>query len=180
MEQRTNQLMKLESENKLLKIDITKLNKESNVLKSKNDELFNKYEELKIKYKNNESRIRNLEESKNEEIRILETKLKEFEDNYINNVNSNMNNSVLSNQSKISQLTKDKIEELFNIIQSKFPMIQSRIMEKEKKEIEERKQINSIVDMKINKIVNDFSSLKDQFKSKENILLRKQIEELKD
>ena len=63
------------------------------------------YEELKIKYKNNESRIRNLEESKNEEIRILETKLKEFEDNYINNVNSNMNNSVLSNQSKISQLT---------------------------------------------------------------------------
>ena len=180
MEQRTNQLMKLESENKLLKIDITKLNKESNVLKSKNDELFNKYEELKIKYKNNESRTRNLEESKNEEIRILETKLKEFEDNYINNVNSNMNNSVLSNQSKISQLTKDKIEELFNIIQSKFPMIQSRIMEKEKKEIEERKQINSSVDMKINKIVNDFSSLKDQFKSKENILLRKQIEELKD
>ena len=180
MEQRTNQLMKLESENKLLKIDITKLNKESNVLKSKNDELFNKYEELKIKYKNNESRTRNLEESKNEEIRILETKLKEFEDNYINNVNSNMNNSVLSNQSKISQLTRDKIEELFNIIQSKFPMIQSRIMEKEKKEIEERKQINSIVDMKINKIVNDFSSLKDQFKSKENILLRKQIEELKD
>ena len=52
------------------------------------------------------------------------------------------------------------------------------MMEREQKEIEERKQINSNIDAKINKIVKDFSTLKEQFKSKENALLRKQIDEL--
>ena len=180
MEIKSNRLMKLESENKLLQIDYTKINKDCQTIKSKYDELFNKYEELKIKYKNSESRLRNIEENKNEEIQNLEQKLKEFEDNYINNENMSVNsvNSILSNQSKISQLTKSKIEELFNLINNKLPQIQNKMMEREQKEIEERKQINLNIDTKINKIVKDFSLLKEQFKSKENTLLKKQIEDL--
>ena len=180
MEIKSNRLMKLESENKLLQIDYTKVNKDCQTIKSKYDELFNKYEELKIKYKNTESRLRNIEENKNEEIQNLEQKLKEFEDNYINNENMSVNsaNSILSNQSKISQLTKSKIEELFNLINNKLPQIQNKMMEREQKEIEERKQINLNIDTKINKIVKDFSLLKEQFKSKENTLLKKQIEDL--
>jgi len=180
MEIKTNRLMKLESDNKLLKIDYTKVNKDCQTIKSKYDELFNKYEELKQKYKASETRLRNIEENKNEEIKNLEQKLKEFEDNYINNENMNINNtnSILSNQSKISQLTKNKIEELFNIINNKLPQIQNKMMEREQKEIEERKQINLNIDTKINKIVKDFSLLKEQFKSKENALLKKQIEDL--
>jgi hypothetical protein len=180
MEVKSNRLMKLESENKLLQIDYTKVNKDCQTIKSKYDELFNKYEELKIKYKNSESRLRNLEENKNEEIQNLEQKLKEFEDNYINNENMSVKstNSIISNQAKISQLTKNKIEELFNVINNKLPQIQNKMMEREQKEIEERKQINLNIDTKINKIVKDFSLLKEQFKSKENALLKKQIEDL--
>ena len=180
METKSNRLMKLESENKLLKIDLTKMTKDNQTLKSKFEELNNKYEELKVKYKNNEARLKSIEENKNEEIQNLEQKLKEFEDNYINNENSNINNTnnILSNQTKISQLTKNKIEELFTVINNKFPIIQNKMMEREQKEIEERKQINLNIDTKINKIVKDFSLLKEQFKSKENALLRKQIDEL--
>ena len=181
MESKSNRLMKLESENKLLKIDFTKITKDSQQLKSKFDELFNKYEELKIKYKNSETRLKNMEENKNEEIQNLESKLKEFEDNYINNENMSVNtnaNNILSNQAKISQLTKNKIEELFSIINNKLPALENKMMEREQKEIEDRKQINLNIDTKINKIVKDFSLLKEQFKSKENILLKKQIEDL--
>ena len=46
------------------------------------------------------------------------------------------------------------------------------------REQEDRKQINLNIDTKINKIVKDFSLLKEQFKSKENTLLKKQIEDL--
>ena len=181
MESKSNRLMKLESENKLLKIDFTKITKDSQQLKSKFDELFNKYEELKIKHKNSETRLKNIEENKNEEIQNLESKLKEFEDNYINNENMSVNtnaNSILSNQAKISQLTKNKIEELFSIINNKLPALENKMMEREQKEIEDRKQINLNIDTKINKIVKDFSLLKEQFKSKENTLLKKQIEDL--
>ena len=181
MEAKSNRLMKLESENKLLKIDFTKITKDSQALKSKFDELYNKYEELKIKYKNSETRLKNIEENKNEEIQNLESKLKEFEDNYINNENMNINsnaNSILSNQAKISQLTKNKIEELFSIINNKLPALENKMMEREQKEIEDRKQINLNIDTKINKIVKDFSLLKEQFKSKENALLKKKIEDL--
>ena len=122
-----------------------------------------------------------MEENKNEEIQNLESKLKEFEDNYINNENMSVNtnaNNILSNQAKISQLTKNKIEELFSIINNKLPALENKMMEREQKEIEDRKQINLNIDTKINKIVKDFSLLKEQFKSKENILLKKQIEDL--
>ena len=183
LEIKNNKIIKLESENKLLKIDNNKLIKENNIIKNKYEEIFNEKKELESKLKNNEIKIRNLEENKNEEIQNLEIKLKEFEDNYINNENnannSNVsNNFVLSNQQKILQLSKNKIEELFNMVNTKIPVLENKIVEREKKEIEERKQINQNIDIKINKIVNDFSSLKDLFKSKENILLRKQIEEL--
>ena len=180
METKSNRLMKLESENKLLKIDLTKMTKDNQTLKSKFDDLNNKYEELKVKYKNSEAKLKSIEESKNEEIQNLEEKLKEFEDNYINNENNNINNTnnILSNQTKISQLTKNKIEELFSVINNKFPSIQNKMMEREQKEIEERKQINLNIDTKINKIVRDFSLLKEQFKSKENALLKKQMDDL--
>ena len=52
------------------------------------------------------------------------------------------------------------------------------MIEKEQKEIEERKQINLNIDTKLNKIIKDFSLLKEQFKSKENALLKKQLEDL--
>ena len=180
MEVKNNRLMKLESDNKLLKIDFTKVSKDCQTIKTKYDELYNKYEEMKVKYKNSESKLKNLEENKNEEIKNLEEKLKEFEDNYINNENNNINNTnnILSNQSKISQLTKNKIEELFNVVNSKFPILQNKMLEREQKEIEERKQINLNIDTKLNKIMKDFSLLKEQFKSKENALLQKQIEDL--
>jgi chromosome segregation ATPase len=125
--------------------------------------------------------MKNLEETKNEEIQNLENKLKETEDNYINNENININlnnNTIITQQQKISQLTKNKIEELFSIIKSKIPALENKLLENEQKEIEERKQINNNIDLRINKIVKDFSLLKEQFKSKENSLLKKQIEEL--
>ena len=181
LEQKNNKLMKLESENKLLKIDNMKLNKENNILKTKYEELINEKKEYNIKIKNAEIKIRNLEETKDEEIQNLENKLKEFEDNYINNANTNINlnnNTLITNQQKISQLTKNKIEELFSLINSKIPALENKLLEKEQKEIEERKQTNINLDNRINKIVKDFSSLKEQFKSKENALLKKQIEDL--
>ena len=181
LEQKNNKLMKLESENKLLKIDNLKLNKENNILKSKYEEMANEKKEYEIKIRNAENKIRDLGLSKNEEIQNLENKLKEFEDNYINNstpdININ-NNTIITNQQKISQLTKNKIEELFSLINNKIPAIENKMMEREQKEIEERKQINYNIDKKINKIVKDFSSLREQFQSKENALLKKQIEEL--
>ena len=179
MEIKSNRLMKLESDNKLLKIDFAKINKDFQTMKTKYDDLFNKYEEIKTKYKNSELRLKNVEENKNEEIKNLEEKLKDLEDNYINNENNNINNTnnILSNQSKISQLTKNKIEELFNVVNNKFPLLQSKMMEREQKEIEERKLINLNIDTKINKIIKDFSLLKEQFKSKENALLKKQIDD---
>ena len=181
LEQKNNKLLKLESENKLLKIDNMKLNKENNILKTKYEELINEKKEYNIKIKNAEIKIRNLEETKDEEIQNLENKLKEFEDNYINNANTNINlnnNTLITNQQKISQLTKNKIEELFALINSKIPALENKLLEKEQKEIEERKQTNINLDNRINKIVKDFSSLKEQFKSKENALLKKQIEDL--
>ena len=181
LEQKNNKLIKLESENKLLKIDNMKLNKENNILKTKYEELINEKKEYNIKIKNAEIKIRNLEDTKNEEIQNLENKLKEFEDNYINNANTNINlnnNVLITNQQKISQLTKNKIEELFSLINSKIPALENKLLEKEQKEIEERKQENKNLDNRINKIVQEFSSLKGQFQNKENALLKKQIEEL--
>jgi hypothetical protein len=58
------------------------------------------------------------------------------------------------------------------------PALESQMMEREQKEIEERKLINLNMDTKINKIIKDFSLIKDQFKAKENALLKKQIDEL--
>ena len=51
-------------------------------------------------------------------------------------------------------------------------------MENEKKEIEDRKKINANLDYKINSIFKDFNMVKEQFRSKENILLQKQIADL--
>ena len=94
-------------------------------------------------------------------------------------MNLNINkNSIISNQQKISQLTKDKIEELFSVIKNKIPALENKLLEREQKEIEERKQINLNIDKRINKIVKDFGALKEQFQNKENLLLKKQIEEL--
>ena len=181
LEQKNNKLLKLESDNKLLKIDNIKLTKENNILKAKYEELINEKREYETKIKNFEIKIKNIEETKNEEIQNLENKLKEFEDNYINNESTNINinnNSIITNQQKISQLTKDKIEELFSVIKSKIPALENKLLEREQKEIEERKQINLNIDKRINKIVKDFGALKEQFQSKENLLLKKQIEEL--
>ena len=181
LEQKNNKLLKLESDNKLLKIDNIKLTKENNILKAKYEELINEKREYETKIKNSEIKIKNIEETKNEEIQNLENKLKEFEDNYINNESTNINinnNSIITNQQKISQLTKDKIEELFSVIKSKIPALENKLLEREQKEIEERKQINLNIDKRINKIVKDFGALKEQFQSKENLLLKKQIEEL--
>ena len=181
LEQKNNKLLKLESDNKLLKIDNIKLTKENNILKAKYEELINEKREYETKIKNFEIKIKTIEETKNEEIQNLENKLKEFEDNYINNESTNINinnNSIITNQQKISQLTKDKIEELFSVIKSKIPALENKLLEREQKEIEERKQINLNIDKRINKIVKDFGALKEQFQSKENLLLKKQIEEL--
>ena len=181
LEQKNNKLLKLESDNKFLKIDNMKLTKENNILKTKYEELINEKKEYDIKIKNMEIKLRNIEETKNEEIQNLENKLKEFEDNYINNEAMNLNinkNSIISNQQKISQLTKDKIEELFSVIKNKIPALENKLLEREQKEIEERKQINLNIDKRINKIVKDFGALKEQFQNKENLLLKKQIEEL--
>ena len=180
-EQKNNKLIKLESDTKLLKIDNMKLTKENNIIKSKYDELINEKKECDMKIKNYEIKIKNLEENKNEEIQNLENKLKEFEDNYINNETSNINinnNTLITNQQKISQLTKDKIEELFSVINNKIPALENKLLEREQKEIEERKQINLNIDKRLNKIVKDFGVLKEQFQSKENLLLKKQIDEL--
>ena len=181
LEQKNNKLIKLESDNKFLKIDNMKLTKENNILKTKYEELINEKKEYDMKIKNMEIKLRNNEETKNEEIQNLENKLKEFEDNYINNEAMNLNinkNSIISNQQKISQLTKDKIEELFSVIKNKIPALENKLLEREQKEIEERKQINLNIDKRINKIVKDFGALKEQFQNKENLLLKKQIEEL--
>ena len=181
LEQKNNKLLKLESDNKFLKIDNMKLAKENNILKTKYEELINEKKEYDMKIKNMEIKLRNIEETKNEEIQNLENKLKEFEDNYINNEAMNLNinkNSIISNQQKISQLTKDKIEELFSLIKNKIPALENKLLEREQKEIEERKQINLNIDKRINKIVKDFGALKEQFQNKENLLLKKQIEEL--
>ena len=181
LEQKNNKLIKLESDNKFLKIDNMKLTKENNILKTKYEELINEKKEYDMKIKNMEIKLRNIEETKNEEIQNLENKLKEFEDNYINNEAMNLNinkNSIISNQQKISQLTKDKIEELFSVIKNKIPALENKLLEREQKEIEERKQINLNIDKRINKIVKDFGALKEQFQNKENLLLKKQIEEL--
>ena len=181
LEQKNNKLLKLESDNKFLKIDNMKLAKENNILKTKYEELINEKKEYDMKIKNTEIKLRNIEETKNEEIQNLENKLKEFEDNYINNEAMNLNinkNSIISNQQKISQLTKDKIEELFSVIKNKIPALENKLLEREQKEIEERKQINLNIDKRINKIVKDFGALKEQFQNKENLLLKKQIEEL--
>ena len=181
LEQKNNKLLKLESDNKFLKIDNMKLTKENNILKTKYEELINEKKEYDMKIKNMEIKLRNNEETKNEEIQNLENKLKEFEDNYINNEAMNLNinkNSIISNQQKISQLTKDKIEELFSVIKNKIPALENKLLEREQKEIEERKQINLNIDKRINKIVKDFGALKEQFQNKENLLLKKQIEEL--
>jgi hypothetical protein len=181
LEQKNNKLLKLESDNKFLKIDNMKLTKENNILKTKYEELINEKKEYDMKIKNMEIKLRNIEETKNEEIQKLENKLKEFEDNYINNEAMNLNinkNSIISNQQKISQLTKDKIEELFSVIKNKIPALENKLLEREQKEIEERKQINLNIDKRINKIVKDFGALKEQFQNKENLLLKKQIEEL--
>ena len=181
LEQKNNKLLKLESDNKFLKIDNMKLTKENNILKTKYEELINEKKEYDMKIKNMEIKLRNIEETKNEEIQNLENKLKEFEDNYINNEAMNLNinkNSIISNQQKISQLTKDKIEELFSMIKNKIPALENKLLEREQKEIEERKQINLNIDKRINKIVKDFGALKEQFQNKENLLLKKQIEEL--
>ena len=181
LEQKNNKLLKLESDNKFLKIDNMKLAKENNILKTKYEELINEKKEYDMKIKNMEIKLRNIEETKNEEIQNLENKLKEFEDNYINNEAMNLNinkNSIISNQQKISQLTKDKIEELFSVIKNKIPALENKLLEREQKEIEERKQINLNIDKRINKIVKDFGALKEQFQNKENLLLKKQIEEL--
>ena len=181
LEKKNNKLVELETENKRIKIDNIKLNKENNIIKMKYDEIINEKKEYEMRIKTLENKLKNIEEIKNEEIQNLENKLKEFEDNYINNENINLNinnNNIITNQQKISQLTKDKIEELFNIIKNKIPLLENKLIEKEQKEIEERKKINKNIDIKINKIVNDFSLLKEQFQSKENILLKKQIEDI--
>ena len=101
LEQKNNKLMKLESENKLLKIDNLKLNKENNILKSKYEEMANEKKEYEIKIRNAaKDVILNLELSK-------EYEFHDNNNNEINNINYKKENK-MSDLFDIPDFQKEK------------------------------------------------------------------------
>ena len=147
LEKITNKLIKLESENKLIKDDHKNETKDDQIIKEKYDKLIDKDEELKIKLLNI-SYLKDFEKNNNKEIQILKRKIKNLKENYINDDNSNNTNSI------ILLPMKNETKEFLILINNKFPLLQSQIIERQQNEINEIKKI--------------IENIEKQFQSKEN------------
>ena len=139
LEKITNKLIKLEAENKLIKenhkndtIYDQKINEKYNELSNKDEDV--KTNLLDISY------LKDFEKINNKEIQILKRKIKNLKENYINDDNSNNENAI------ILLPMKNKAEELCILINNKFLLLQSKIIERQENEIDEIKKIIEIIE----------------------------------
>ena len=174
LDEKSNELMKYQSDYKLLKIDYEQSQKEINSLKKKNEELYNKYIEIENKNQTLENQLSTLEQSKQQEIEYLNQKIKKYEDEYLGS-ESNTNSS--NNTEKIIKLTSDNINELNIYTKKNFEFISNKILNNEKAECEFRKNLSMEVEKKLNSLIKDFKLIEDKISDENNKIIKKQLDE---
>jgi len=161
LEEITNKLIKFESKNNLIKENHKKDISNNQIIKEKIDELSIKDEDLKTNLLNI-SYLKDFEKKNNKEVQILKKKIKEIKENYINDDNSNITNDI------ILLPMKNKIKEIFILISNKFLLLQSKIIEREQKEIDEIKMIKEHIEKNFQSKENENELLNIKEKEKEN------------
>jgi hypothetical protein len=174
LDEKSNELMKYQSDYKLLKIDYEQSQKEINSLKKKNEELYNKYIEIENKNQTLENQLSTLEQSKQQEIEYLNQKIKKYEDEYLGS-ESTTNSS--NNTEKIIKLTSDNINELNIYTKKNFELISNKILNNEKAECEFRKNLSMEVEKKLNLLIKDFKLIGEKISDENNKIIKKQLDE---
>ncbi len=147
LERIANKLNQLESENKFIKENHKNDTNDNEIIKEIYNKFNNKDEDLKTNLLNI-SFLKDFEKNNNKEIQILKRKIKAIKENYINDENSNNTNAL------ILLPMKNEIKEFFILVNNKFPLLQSKIIERQQNENNEIKKI--------------IENIEKQFQSKEN------------
>ena len=171
LEEKSNKLLKIEGEFKLMKVDYDRINKEFSDLKQKYEEIIQLNNDLENKNRNLENKLSTTIQTKNEEITYLQQKIQKKEDDYVND-------DTLNDPNKLLKITSDNISELIQLVNSKFENIKNKILNQDKEEIEFRTKLSNNVEQKIKNILNDFQSIQEQISNDENSLIKRQMEEM--
>ena len=171
LDEKSNKLLKIEGELKLMKVDYERLNKEYSNLKQKYEEIIQLKTDLENENRNLENKLSTTIQAKNEEITYLQQKVQKKEDDYVND-------DTLNDPNKLLKITSDNISELTQLVNSKFENIKIKILNQDKEEIEFRTQLSNKVEQKIKNILNDFQSIQEQISNEENSLIKRQMEEM--
>jgi serine/threonine protein kinase len=174
LDEKSNELMKFQSDYNLLNVDYKQAQKENNLLKKKNEDLNNKFIEIENKNRTLENQLNTLEQSKQQEIEYLNQKIKKYEDEYLNSESSAINSN---NSEKIIQLTRDNINELKLYTEKNFEIISNKILNNEKEECEYRKNLSTKVDKQLDSLMNEFKSIQEKISDKYKDINQKQLEE---
>ena len=171
LEEKSNKLLKIEGEFKLMKVDYDRVNKEFSNLKQKYEEIIQLNNDLENKNRNLENKLSTTIQTKNEEITYLQQKIQKKEDDYVND-------DTLNDPNKLLKITSDNISELIQLVNTKFENIKNKILNQDKEEIEFRTKLSNNVEQKIKNILNDFQSIQEQISNDENSLIKRQMEEM--
>ena len=118
LEEKSNKLLKIEGEFKLMKVDYDRINKEFSDLKQKYEEIIQLNNDLENKNRNLENKLSTTIQTKNEEITYLQQKIQKKEDDYVND-------DTLNDPNKILKITSDNISELIQLVNTKFENIKN-------------------------------------------------------
>ena len=171
LDEKSNKLLKIEGELKLMKVDYERINKEYSNLKKKYEEIIQLNTDLENENRNLENKLSTTIQAKNEEITYLQQKVQKKENDYVND-------DTLNDPNKILKITSDNISELIQLVNSKFENIKVKLLNQDKEEIEFRTQLSNKVEQKIKNIINDFQSIQEQISNEENSLIKRQMEEM--
>ena len=113
LEEKSNKLLKIEGEFKLMKVDYDRINKEFSDLKQKYEEIIQLNNDLENKNNNLENKLSTTIQTKNEEITYLQQKIQKKEDDYVND-------DTLNDPNKLLKITSDNISELIQLVKIKY------------------------------------------------------------
>ena len=121
LDEKSNKLLKIEGELKLMKVDYDRINKEYSNLKKKYEEIIQLNTDLENENRNLENKLSTTIQAKNEEITYLQQKVQKKEDDYVND-------DTLNDPNKLLKITSDNISELIQLVNTKFENIKNKIL----------------------------------------------------
>lgn len=174
LENKQSKVLDLESKLNLTLVDMEQLKKESSEFKQQKEELKTKIQELEKQNRELENQMAKSEQEKKEEIDYLQSKLTKYEEDYVGEASKSYD------VDKIMKVSYDYLRDIKDYTEQKFENIKQKMLEKEQKEIEDRKGYELSIESKLKNLVEDFKKDQAEFFKVEAELIQKQLDEEKD